>query len=243
MQPLLSLLSTVALLALAVVPAAACKSPAPQQTQQVGPSQGAGADAPEANRDRHGPGDVNVYIANLQDNKREGYLPTRRLVELLKLKADAVVADLGCGPGVVTSELARAVPSGIVYAVDLEPRQLDAVNARIRAEKLQNVVPVLCVDDDSRLPRAAVDCVVIVDTYHHFDHRVEYLRRLRNVLKPGGRIVNVDFKDGKLPVGPPESHRIPRAVMLQEFSDAGFSVAREEREFPYHDYIVFTPRN
>ncbi len=195
--------------------------------------------AAPGNRDPKGPPDVESYIARLEHSGRESYLPTKRLVELLRLGGAEHVADLGCGPGVVTVELSRAVPAGRVYAVDLEPAQLDRVNRRIDAEALRNVVPVLCVVDDARLAPASVDCIVVVDTYHHFDDRVAYLRRVAGALRPGGRVVNVDFKDGELPVGPPVAHRIPRARMLAEFAEAGFVVEREETEFAYHDYVVF----
>jgi len=195
-----------------------------------------------ANRDRHGPPDVAGYIARLEHSSREGYLPTPRLVELLQLRGDEHVADLGCGPGVVTEHLAAALPRGRVYAVDVEPAQLDRVNARIAAKKLRNVMPVLCTTEDARLAEGSVDGIVVVDTYHHFDDRVAYLRRLAAALKPGGFLANVDFKDGKLEVGPPEDHKVRKAQMLSEFREAGFEVSREVTEFRYHDYVVFRRR-
>jgi SAM-dependent methyltransferase len=153
------------------------------------------------------------------------------------------VADLGCGPGVVTAVLSRALPRGRVYAVDVEPAQLDRVNSRITAQGLRNVVPVLCVPEDARLPDGSVDVILVVDTYHHFDDRVGYLRRLARALRPSGVIVNVDFKDGDLPVGPPPAHRIPRETMVREFRNAGLGIAREEKVFPYHDFLVFAREN
>jgi SAM-dependent methyltransferase len=196
------------------------------------------ASAPK-NRDVHGPPNVDAYIGQLENEKREGYLPTRRLVELLHLQGGERVADLGCGPGVVTVELANAVPHGVVLAIDVEPAQLDRVNDKITKAGIRNVMPVLCTLEDARIPPAYADCILIVDTYHHFDDRVAYLRRLAGSLAPGGRIVNVDFKDGDLPEGPPASHKVEKAKMLAEFAEAGFRVAREEGEFRYHDFLVF----
>jgi cyclopropane fatty-acyl-phospholipid synthase-like methyltransferase len=182
---------------------------------------------------------VAAYIAQLENQKREGYLPTKRLVELLKLTGREKAADLGCGPGVVSVELANALPSGIVFAIDVEPAQLDRLNTKITKDGILNVVPVLCTTDDARIPPGFADIIVIVDTYHHFDDRVAYLRRLRASLAPGGKIANIDFKDGDLAEGPPAAHKVAKATMLAEFAEAGFRVAREENEFRYHDYTIF----
>jgi ubiquinone/menaquinone biosynthesis C-methylase UbiE len=226
------------LVAALAVAAAACTYSGSYPTRQSGTGTGLAASAPK-NRDPHGPANVSAYIAQLENAKRESYLPTKRVVELLGLKGSERVADLGCGPGVVSVELATAVPTGIVLAIDVEPAQLDRVNAKITKDGIRNVVPVLCTTDDARIPPAFADIIVIVDTYHHFDERVAYLRRLGASLAPGGKIVNIDFKDGDLPEGPPASHKVVKATMLAEFAEAGFRVAREEKEFQYHDYTVF----
>lgn len=226
------------ILALLAAATAACSTPHPTSAPARSTPGGAPS-APAANRDPKGPPDVAGYIARLENDRREGYLPTRRLVELLDLRPEARVADLGCGPGVVSVELARAVPRGFVFAVDVEPAQLDRLNARLTREGCNNVVPVLCTVDDARLPPGSVDCIVIVDTYHHFSDRVAYLKRLLPSLAPGGRVANIDFKDGELPEGPPASHKVPRATMESEFRAAGLRLVREEHEFRYHDYLVF----
>lgn len=210
--------------------AGGCASPA---ATAAAPSPG------RVNRDPHGPPDVNQYIAALSDPKRDQYLPLARVVELLKLHKDARVADLGCGPGLASCAIAKAVPDGVVFAIDVEPAQLDALNIRIRNENARNVVPVLCVTDDPRLPPSSVDCIVIIDTFHHFDDRVNYLKNLARALRPGGRIVNIDYKEGKLAVGPPPEHKLAKDTWLREFADAGFIKEREETEFTYHDFVVF----
>jgi hypothetical protein len=68
------------------------------------------------------------------------------------------------------------------------------------------------------------------------------LTRLAGALAPGGRVVNIDFKEGDLPVGPPADHKLPRALMLAEFEKAGFAVAAEVTEFRHHDFVVFERR-
>jgi cyclopropane fatty-acyl-phospholipid synthase-like methyltransferase len=126
--------------------------------------------------------------------------------------------------------------------VDVEPAQLDRLNERLTAARLDNVVPVLCAQDDPRVPRGFADWIVILDTYHHLEDRVAYLTRLAGALAPGGRVVNIDFKEGDLPVGPPADHKLPRAVMLAEFEKAGYAVSAEVTEFKHHDFVVFERR-
>lgn len=235
--------SQLLILAILWMAAGACRQPSAGGASAQAPVErhehGGAAPGAPGNRDRHGPSDVNQYISRLASDDRDRELPRKRVVELLNLPKNARIADIGCGPGMLSTAFAEALPEGVVYAIDVEPAQLDALNARIRNSKLTNVVPVLCVYEDPRIPDASVDCVLIVDTYHHFDSRVNYLKNLARVLRPGGTIVNIDYKDGKLPVGPPEDHKIKKADMLREFAEAGYAVTREITEFQWHDFTIF----
>jgi SAM-dependent methyltransferase len=194
-------------------------------------------------RDPRGGSRAHWADASFSDPRRESYRSSERIVQLLRLRGDEHVADLGCGSGAVSAPLARALPRGRVYAADVDPAQLGRLNERIAAERLGNVVPVLCVADDARLPAGSVDAILIVDTYHHLQDRVAYLQRLARALRPSGVIVNVDFRDGDLPVGPPRERRVPRERMIAEFRSAGFGIAREENEFPHHHFLVFAREN
>jgi SAM-dependent methyltransferase len=118
-------------------------------------------------------------------------------------------------------------PRGRVFAVDVEPRALDALRARIEARHLRNVTPVLGLGDDPLLPPASCDLILIVDTYHHFPDRTAYLRKLAAILKPDGRVANIDFRRGQTPTGPPQDHRVAREDFLREAAAAGYRVDRE----------------
>ena len=107
------------------------------------------------------------------------------MVKALRLRPGQVACDVGAGPGYFTLRLARAVgPAGRVYAVDVEPKILDALREKLAGSGLRNVTPVLALADDPLLPAAACDVVLIVDTYHHFPERVAYLGRLARALRP-----------------------------------------------------------
>ena len=120
------------------------------------------ADVP--NRDRHGPPDVARYIQRLRSEERVRELNPAGVLQTLEIPETAVVADLGSGPGVFSLPIARHVSKGLVYAVDVEPRQLDALRERLHAEGIENVVPVLASYSDPHLPPGSVDWIFIVDT-------------------------------------------------------------------------------
>ncbi len=194
---------------------------------------------PLGNRDRHGPRDVGRYIAALTAEERIQELDPVGTIQTLAISEDAVVADLGAGPGVFAVPLGRHLTRGFVFAVDVEPRQLDALRERLRAERIDNVVPVLASPSDPHLPPARLDWILIVDTYHHLEDRVAYLRRLGDRLAPGGRLAILEFQDGTLPVGPPADHKVPRAQRISELQEAGFEPIGRYTTHRYHDLDVW----
>jgi len=187
---------------------------------------------------RHGnPADLDRYIAGLADPARDAWQQPDRVVAALGLAPGDTACDVGAGPGYFSLRLARAVgETGRVFAVDVEPRILDALRERLGAAGIRNVTPVLALADDPLLPAQACDVVLVVDTYHHFPERVAYLERLRGALAPGGRLVNIDFRLDA-PFGPRREERVSRERFLAEAERAGLATAGEET-FLAHQYFV-----
>jgi ubiquinone/menaquinone biosynthesis C-methylase UbiE len=221
----LRLLATHFLLVLALV---ACQSPPDLP-------------APHENRDRHGPPDVARYIARLESDERIKDLAPETVLSKLALAPDAVVADIGCGPGVFSLRFARVASRGIVYAVDVEPKQLDALRDQLLAGRFENIVPVLASYSTPHLPSNSCDLIFIADTYHHIDDRVEYMRRLQRVLRRGGRLAVLEYKPGVLPVGPPPEKKLAAGVMRQELTDAGWTMSERFDTHPHHTFEVCVP--
>jgi len=190
------------------------------------------------NRDHHGDHDVARYIERLQSEDRVADLQIELVVEKLALPADAVIGDLGCGPGLFSVAFARACPQGLVYASDIEPAQLDRVRERIHTHGARNIVPVLASADDPHFPRARLDLVFVADTYHHLQDRVAYFERLRSVLVPGARLAVLEYKPGKIPVGPPPDHKLPAGVMQSELEQAGYVLVEKFDTHLWHDFEV-----
>jgi SAM-dependent methyltransferase len=219
---------------LAAAPACKTAHPAPPP-----PAPAPTPTAPATNRDVHGNPDLTAYIKILQSDSRVADLQIDVVLKKLALPRDAVVGDLGCGPGVFSVAFAAACPDGVVYACDIEPAQLDQVREKIHLKGQRNIVPVLASADDPHFPPGRLDVVFIGDTYHHLDDRVAYMRRLQSVLKPGGRVVLLEYKPGKLPVGPPPEHKLQPGVLDKELADAGYVRVESFDTHPWHDFEVW----
>lgn len=181
-------------------------------------------------------------LGRLEDPDRARWQRPARLIRDLGLRPGQAVAEIGAGSGYLVRRLARAVgPRGRVYAVDVEPRMLSVLLERLRRTRLGNVTPVLGRDDDPLLPDGAVDLVLVVNTYHHFPGGSRYLRRLARLLRPNGRLVNVDFHRRETPVGPPLERRIAREAFLRDARRAGLRLVREATFLPYQYCLVLRP--
>jgi ubiquinone/menaquinone biosynthesis C-methylase UbiE len=199
------------------------------------------AATPHEMHERHG--DAAAYIASLEDPARDAYQKPDEVMKALALRPGEVVADIGSGPGYFTLRFARAVgETGRVYAVDVSPDMILALDHRLRDEGIRNVVPVLAEPNDPLLPDASVDRFVIVDTWHHIEDRPAYLAVLKRMLKPGGQVVHIDFQKRDLPIGPPLEMKVSREDLVQQMGDAGFKLSAEHTFLPYQYFLVFTVR-
>jgi len=195
----------------------------------------------EHHHDKHrNPEDLDSYIARMEDPERAGWQKPDEVLRALELAPGQVACDIGAGPGYFALRMARTAAH--VFAVDVEPRILQALQKRVAKSGLRNVTPVLGLDDDPLVPERACDLITVVDTYHHFPDGPAYLRRLVRSLKPGGRIANLDFHRRELPVGPPVEHKVARDDFLREAGAAGLAVVAEHDFLPYQYFLVLRPR-
>lgn len=185
--------------------------------------------------------DVPKWSALFDDPKRDSFQKPDETIAALAIAKGMVVADLGAGTGYFSKRLSAAVgDDGTVFAVDVEPNLVVHLRDRAEREKANNVIPLLASTDDPRLPARGVDLVLMVDTFHHLDHRLDYLKHLRTRLRDGGRVAVIDWMEGKLAEGPPPDHKIARAQVLKEMTAAGYELVTEPPiGLPYHYFLVF----
>jgi ubiquinone/menaquinone biosynthesis C-methylase UbiE len=137
---------------------------------------------------------------DMLDPLREQALRPEELVRRLRLAPDAVVADVGAGPGFFSLPLARAVPRGRVLATDVRPEFLALVRERAAAAKLGNIETRLVEPTQPGLSPASVDAVFVCQVDHYLADRGAYFAELARALKPGGRLIVVNFDRYREPV-------------------------------------------
>lgn len=176
----------------------------------------------------------------LDRSEREAEERPSLAVKLLRLKPGDTVADVGAGTGYYTELLSRAVgPSGRVYATEIQPAMLRLIEQRIQRRKLANVIPVLASETDPHLPRESLDLALLVDVYHELAHPQQMLRRLREALKPGGRLVLIEFRKEDPGVPIREEHKMSVAEARAEVEPEGFTFERVLNDLPWQHILIF----
>jgi SAM-dependent methyltransferase len=164
-----------------------------------------------------------------------------RALRILKIQKGAVVADIGAGSGYMTIRMAKIVgPQGKVYANDIQLGMLDLLRKNVEKAKLTNVVPVLGTVEDPRLPAGAIDLALMVDVYHEFSRPQEMLKKLRESLKPDGRLVLLEYRaeDPQVPIRP--EHKMTREQVKLELEHEGFTLKTVNEDLPRQHVFVFT---
>jgi protein-L-isoaspartate O-methyltransferase len=175
--------------------------------------------------------------------EREREEKPAKLLEALKLKPGDVVADIGAGSGYFSFRLAEKVgDKGRVYAVDIQPEMLDLIRARMTERKVSNIVPVLGEEADPKLPDGAVDLILLVDVYHEFSHPYEMTVAMTRALKPGGRIVFVEYRmeDPDVPIK--IVHKMSQKQVVKEMEPHPLRWVGTVNTLPRQHIVIFEKR-
>lgn len=174
-------------------------------------------------------------VAKTLDNpNRDKSQKPEEIIAALDLKPGMGVADIGTGTGYMLPFLSRAVgPKGYVLGEDIAEDFLDRARARITSENLANTKIRLGTETDPRLP-SGLDVELVLDVYHHFDYPDKMLANLARALKPGGRLVIVDFykKDR------PDHIRLEREDVVKEIEANGFKMTAQRDKIGNNQYML-----
>jgi ubiquinone/menaquinone biosynthesis C-methylase UbiE len=168
---------------------------------------------------------------------------TDLLLAALDLKPGLVVADIGAGTGYLSRRLApRVAPGGRVLAVDVQPEMIALLQAGARREGLANIEASLGAADDVKLAPGSVDLAIMVDVYHELAYPYEVLASIARALKPGGRVVFVEYRaeDPAVPIKP--LHKMSEAQVRREAQALPLVWERTVEELPWQHVVVFIKR-
>ena len=166
------------------------------------------------------------WLNRFEVESREVFHNRKDVLEICEIQPGMTVADIGAGTGLYTRLFSKAVgEKGWVYAVDINARFLEHIQARAAQEKQQNITTVLCPEDSVTLPTASIDLAFICDVYHHFEYPKTSLASLHRAMKPGGRIILIDFIriEGVSSEWTLGHVRAGEEVFRKEIEDAGFT--------------------
>jgi ubiquinone/menaquinone biosynthesis C-methylase UbiE len=178
----------------------------------------------------------------LEGPDRDAWQRPDQIMDALQIGENSVVADLGAGGGWFTVRLARQVgPNGHVYAEDIQPQMIEAIERRMARENRRNVVTQLGTADDPKLPPGAMDVVLIVDAYHEIERPVVLLKNVVKSLKPRGVVAIVNFKkDGGGP-GPSMEERVDPEKVVADARAAGLELRKRDDFLRYQYMLTFGP--
>jgi ubiquinone/menaquinone biosynthesis C-methylase UbiE len=162
------------------------------------------------------------------------------LLKALKLHPGDVVADVGAGSGYLTFPVAELVaPKGRVLAVDIQPEMLAILRERIKARKVTNIELIQGTETDPKLPDGRVDLILLVDVYHELSHPYEMASAMTKALKPGGRIVFVEYRleDPKVPIK--LVHRMSQRQLLKEMASHPLRHVETLDILPWQHVMIF----
>ncbi len=163
-----------------------------------------------------------------------------KALDAIGLELGQTIADLGAGVGYMTWRMAKRVgPQGTVYGQDIQPYMLDQLQKNMRERGITNVKTILGGLTDPKLPVASLDLLLMVDVYHEFSEPQKMLRGIHEALKPGGRLVLIEYRgeDPTVPIRP--EHKMTVKQVRAELEPEGFKFEKSLETLPRQHILIF----
>ncbi len=174
-----------------------------------------------------------------EETERRNWQNPERILAEIGLKFGQIFVDLGCGTGFFSIPAARVVgESGMVYALDADSYALSVLRKTAADESLNNIETKLGKAEETVLCEQCADIVFFGIVLHDFFNPPKVLINAKRMLKPAGRLVDLDWKKEQMSFGPPLDIRFSTEDALKLIEDAGFDVLTLKQNEPYHYLIV-----
>jgi intracellular sulfur oxidation DsrE/DsrF family protein/SAM-dependent methyltransferase len=184
---------------------------------------------------------VSEFTERFEIESREVFALRDEIVKRCDIQPGSTVADIGAGTGLFTRLFSKAVGDrGRVIAVDISPNFLEHIRATSRELNLKNIEMLLCKDDSTELPANSIDTAFICDTYHHFEYPHKTMTSLYEAMKPGGRVLLIDFRrvEGVSSEWTIGHVRAGQEVFEAEIAKTGFKKVKEHTDLLKENYFV-----
>lgn len=161
-------------------------------------------------------------------------------VEMLDLKSNDVVADIGAGTGYFSFRMAEKVPEGKVYAVDIQPEMLEEIALVKKDHSITNIETILGQEDKPNLPTESIDLAFMVDAYHEFAYPREMMEGIVQALKPGGRVILLEYRQENPMIMIKPLHKMTQKQVKKELKTVGLKWQTTKEFLPEQHFLVFS---
>ena len=178
-------------------------------------------------------------IGWLERSEREKEENVSSLIKNMKIKSNEVIADIGAGSGHHAFRIASLLTNGLVYAVDIQPEMLMAIEKTKEFRKVENIKTILGTEKTVELPKNSVDKILMVDVYHEFSFPVEMINSIKNALKPNGELFLIEYRAEDLKVPIKRIHKMTEEQAVKEMKAAGLVLKENIDNLPWQHCMIF----
>ena len=175
----------------------------------------------------------------LERSEREIEEDVATLIKNMKIKTDDTIADIGAGSGYHVFKMAPLADKGLVYAVDIQPEMLEAIELKKKSKRVSNVETVLGSTKSINLPKNSLDKVLLVDVYHEFSNPFEMIESIKNALKPNGLLFLIEYRgeDPNVPIK--KIHKMTKKQSIAEMRAVGLKLKENIDNLPWQHCMIF----
>ena len=175
----------------------------------------------------------------LERSEREKEEDVSTLIKNMKIEADDTIADIGAGSGYHVFKMAPLAENGLVYAVDIQPEMLNAIELKNKSTGILNVETILGSEKSINLPKHSLDKILLVDVYHEFSYPVEMIESIKNALKPNGLLFLIEYRgeDSNVPIK--KIHKMTERQSVLEMKASGLKLKKNIDNLPWQHCMVF----